>query len=268
MKKPRGQRIYRSGVDMNADEVINNLKKSMCSGLEIEPRTMNRFMIHTGYTYPDGDELHIMMIIEGGEWFFSDEGHTMMWLSYEDFKLTDSRKAILDRTLATNGTSFSDGTLSITIDTTSVDSIALSLKSLIQTEIQVADLLYLDKETVRDTFIDDLKTVFSNSSISDRCSFDYKITGDDDIEYCADVCIKGKRPILVFGIHTTLQCTRATIAMLSLNKTGPQYMFMAVFDSNSSVSAKDRNVAINAAVKTIIGLSEAVKGAEMLMSLQ
>lgn len=253
---------------MDADELIVNLKKSNCSGLEVEPRTVNRYMIHTGYTYPDGDELHILMVKEDNGWEFTDEGHTMMWLSYENLNITDSRRTLLDRTLRTNGISLIDGSLSIVIDTDSVDSISLSLRSIIQAEIQIADLLYLDKEMVRDTFIDDLKTTFSTSSISDRCSYNQKIIGNDDVEYYADIYIDSKIPILVFGIHTSLQCSRATVAMLSLNKGTTQYMFMAVFDNNSQISARDRDIAINAAVKTAIGINEAVKGAEMLMDLQ
>lgn len=129
--------------DMDASELIDNLKGSICSGLEVEPHTMNRFIVHTGYTYPDGDELHIIMIKEDGYWIFSDEGHTMMWLSYEDFDLTDSRGITLNRILKTNGTSLTDGTLSISIDTDNMDSIGLSLESMIQSEIQIADLIHL-----------------------------------------------------------------------------------------------------------------------------
>ena len=140
---------------MDADELIGCLRKSMCSGLEVEPRTVNRFMVHTSYTYPDGDELHILMINEGGGWIFSDEGHTIMWLSYEGFNLTDLGKDLLERTLKSNGVSFKDGELYIPIDTNSTDSIGPSLKSLIKAEIQVADLLYSDEETDKDTFIGD-----------------------------------------------------------------------------------------------------------------
>jgi hypothetical protein len=253
---------------MNAEEIIDSLKKSICSGLEVETRTTNRFMIHTGYTYPDGDELHIILTKNDGKWIFTDEGHTMMWLSYANFNMTDSRKNTLDRTLNVNGVSLSNGELSIAIDSDAPDSVGLSLKSLIQTEIQAADLLYLDKDVVKDTFLDDLKTMFVNSNISDRCSYNRKIIGKDNMEYYADVFIDSKTPILVFGIHSPIQCSRATVAMLSLNKTGMDYVFMTVFDSNSQISSGDRDKAINAAVKTAIGINEAVKGAEMLLGLQ
>lgn len=253
---------------MEAQTIINGLKKAVCSGLEIENRTANRFMIHTGYTYPDGDELHILLIKEGEGWILSDEGHTMMWLSYEDFSLTDARKSILDRILNTNGVSLSDGEISVPIDAGDSDSIVIALRSMIQAEIQLADLLYLDKEKVRDRFVDDLKSSFSTSSLSSICSYDQKIIGHDNMEYYADVYINSQTPILVFGIHSTMQCTRATVTMLSLNKKELQFMFMAVIDSSSQIPANDRNKAINAAMKTTIGLEEAVKGAEMLIKFQ
>ena len=203
---------------MNVTDIISNLKRDICSGFEVEERTLNRYMIHTGYTYPDGDELHIILSNDEEGWFFSDEGHTMMWLSYEDFNLTESRRTMLDRTLNGNGVSLNDGELLIRISNYPADTISIALKSLIQTEIQIADLLYLDKETVRDSFIDDLKSTFSNSKISDLCEYDYKIIGEDKMEYNADIYVKDTVPILIFGIHTPIQCARATIAMLTLNK--------------------------------------------------
>jgi hypothetical protein len=250
---------------MDAEELIAGLRKSSCSDLEVERRTTNRFMIHTGYTYPDGDELHILLVDNDGKWILTDEGHTTMWLSYENFKITDSRRNLLDRTLNTNGVTLSDGELYIEVNPNSA---GLGLRSIIQAEIQIADLLYLSKENVKDTFMEDLKSAFIDSRISDKCTYNRKIVGQDGMEYRADVCIDGSTPILIFGIRTPMQCARATIAMLSLNKDGPRYLFMAVFDNNPQIPDGDRDKAINAAVKTTVGIDEAVRGAEMLMSLQ
>lgn len=174
----------------------------------------------------------------------------------------------MDRTLKTNGVSLTDGVLSIPIDTSTVDSIGLSLKSLIQTEIQVTDLLYTDKESVRDTFIDDLKSEFNTSSISGKCSYDRMIKDDGKTEHCADIYVDAKNPILIFGIHTALQCSRATVAMLALGKSSTKYMFMAVFDNNSQVPFRDSSAAINAAINTTIGLENAVESAKRLIRLQ
>ena len=138
----------RDGREMDAAAIIGNLREGIRSELEAEERTVNGFMIHTGFTYPDGDELHIIMSEHEGGWRFSDEGHTMMWLSYGDFNLTDSRRSMLDRTLKGNGVSMDRGELYIGFD---ADTVCVALRSMIQAEIQVADLLYLDKEILRNT---------------------------------------------------------------------------------------------------------------------
>ena len=138
----------RDGREMDAVAIIGKLREGIRSELEAEELTVNGFMIHTGFTYPDGDELHIILSEDEGGWRFSDEGHTMMWLSYEDFNLTDSRRSMLDRTLKGNGVSMGRGELYIGFD---ADTVCVALRSMIQAEIQVADLLYLDKEILRNT---------------------------------------------------------------------------------------------------------------------
>lgn len=138
----------RDGREMDAAAIIGKLREGIRSELEAEELTVNGFMIHTGFTYPDGDELYIILSEDEGGWRFSDEGHTMMWLSYEDFNLTDSRRSMLDRTLKGNGVSMDRGELYIGFD---ADTVCDALRSMIQAEIQVADLLYLDKEIPRDT---------------------------------------------------------------------------------------------------------------------
>lgn len=129
---------------MDVDNIIKELKRAVCSSLDVEVRGIDRIMIHTGYTYPDGDELHILIVENDGKLMFTDEGHTMMWLSYEDFNMTDSRIDVLNRVLKGNGTSLIDGEIIVGIDSDE-HSMVSSLKSLIQTELQIADLLYLDR---------------------------------------------------------------------------------------------------------------------------
>ena len=122
---------------MNSDEILNNLKKAM--RLEIEVRKVNRFMIHTGFTYPDGDELHILLIDDGGKWKLTDEGHTMMWASYGDGTI-GSEECALNGVLNANGVKLLDGELYVIIGNDTLECIGTALRSLIQTEIQIAGL--------------------------------------------------------------------------------------------------------------------------------
>lgn len=249
----------------NTDSIIGSIKQSAGSEIDVEQYTKDRYLVHTGFTYPDGDELHIVLTKKGNDWILTDDGHTMMWLSYEEFNMTDSRKDLLNRTLNTNGISLDDGKLSIKCPE-DTDGIGVALRSMIMTELQMADLLYLGRRVVKSTFVEDLKSAFVGSDISDRCHFDAKVVGPDDIEYNADVLIDCMRPILVFGIRSPVQCARATVSMLSLNRDQGKYLFMIVFDKDCQIPRRDAEKAINASIKTVYGSDEAVNGAKRLLS--
>lgn len=248
-----------------ADSIIGSIKQSAGSEIDVEPYTQDRYLVHTGFTYPDGDELHIVLTKKGNDWIFTDDGHTMMWLSYEEFNLTYSRRNLLNRTLNSNGVSLNEGRLTIKCPS-DMDGIGVALRSMIMTELQIADLLYLDKKVVKSTFVEDLKSAFVESDIFDICHFDAKVIGTDDIEYNADVLIDAVKPILVFGIRSPVQCARATVSMLSLNRNQEKYLFMIVFDKDCQIPRRDAEKAINASIKTVYGSDEAVNGAKRLLS--
>ena len=50
----------------------------------------------------DGDELHIVLKITDDDIVITDEGHTMMWLSYEDFKFTPTRESMFRKIISQN----------------------------------------------------------------------------------------------------------------------------------------------------------------------
>ena len=135
------------------DKVMGAMKEAMRPSISFEPRGIGAYLVHTGHTYPDGDELRIVLRNRDGEWILTDDGHTMMWLSYGDFKLTESRKALLDTTLASNCAEIEDGRIWISLAERDP---AAVLTSFIQTLIQVADLpIYLSRHSVRSTFSED-----------------------------------------------------------------------------------------------------------------
>lgn len=249
---------------MDGKTLVASFAKSI--DCEIEERGKDRYMVHTGYTYPDGDELHILIEKSDGSWIITDEGHTMMWLSYEDFNITETRKTLLSRTLNTNGITMKNGELFVVCPKDKSE-IGIALRSMIQAQIQIADLLFLDRETIRDTFLEDLKETFVNSDVSDKCRYNHVIIGDNNIEYRADVYIESEKPIVIFGIHSPIQCSRATIAMLSLNRSEQKYIFMTVIDSKGQIPKNDLKKAINASIKTTYDLNDAVNDAKRLLSL-
>lgn len=199
-------------TDSEIDALTESMTRSICSKVTLEPRGVDRYLIHTGFTFQDGDELHIVLRRRDGRWILTDDGHTLMWLSYEDFRLTETRRALLDVTMSSNSVSLEDGRISI--DCTDRD-MGQCLMSMIQAILQTADLLYLNRYSARSTYADDIKQ-FMRDSLGDRCEFDKRIRRGDE-EYVVDVYVEAPTPLYVFSVSNRDRCNEALITILALS---------------------------------------------------
>ena len=98
--------------------IINEglLRQSVCKQFSLEELDGGGYLVHTDKYFDDGDELHIVLKTEGGM-VLSDEGHTMMWLSYENFNMTPTRERILNRIISQNNVSFEEGRITANVKT-------------------------------------------------------------------------------------------------------------------------------------------------------
>lgn len=194
------------------DRMAESLKNSICSKISLEPRGIDRYLIHTGFTFQDGDEIHLVLKKKNDRWIITDDGHTLMWLSYEDLNLSETRRAILDVTLSSNNVSFDDGR--IYIDCTDSNA-GQCLMSMIQAILQTADLLYLSRNSVRNTYTDDVKQLMKDT-LGNRCEFDKHIRYEGE-EYVVDVYVDAPSPLYVFSVSNNDRCKDALITILTLS---------------------------------------------------
>lgn len=123
---------------MNDSEAITNaMKAGICSSISFEIRGIDRFMIHTGFGFPDGDEIHIILKKRDEGWMLTDEGHTSMWVSYS-VNLSENRMRMLERAVGSNGIEFENGVMRVGI---SDENAAECLMSMIQTILQASALV-------------------------------------------------------------------------------------------------------------------------------
>lgn len=235
---------------MGVDEIISGMKKAMCSGFSTEPRGINAFMIHTGFTYPDGDELHIMLRQKDGTWILTDDGHTMMWLSYENVNMTASRMALLTKTLGYNYISFDEGQMWVAVDSFNSGN---ALKSMIQALVQAADILYLNRQNVQSTFSEDVKELF-REVLGDRCEFNKKIKSGKD-ELTVDIYVESDVPLLIFTITSLERCKDASYSILSLtHEYNKDFTSVSVIDDKVDITKEDRKRISNRSDRVFFGL--------------
>lgn len=237
--------------------ILEEAKRSICSGYSFENLGNNEYLVHTGMCYDDGDEFHIVMTVADRTCTLTDEGHTMMWLSYENYHFTKMRKNLLDGILCQNGVTLDKGCISVTINDPADTGPALT--SLIQAMMQTADLRYLSHGNVVSTFLDDIRSAFASSRFSDRCEFGKRITVSNGNSIEPDICIDNETPVLVFGAGNTERAKEVFIDLLLLRDTNSCYRTVVVIDGDAGIPQKDRDRLINAADRPVIGAENAVK---------
>lgn len=75
----------------------------------LEKKGSDRYMVHTGSTFSDGDEIHIILKRSDGHWILTDEAHTLMWLSYEGYEPSKDDLLRINAILDSHNASYDNG---------------------------------------------------------------------------------------------------------------------------------------------------------------
>lgn len=144
---------------MDIGEIISEVRNKICSSIEFIEEGVDRSLIITPFNFEDGDAYKIVLKdLEKGEPFLTDEGHTLMHLSYFDIEYdSGTRSRILFDILNRTGIENRDGELVYTIH--DVNCIGDHLFTFIQCITNISDLDYLRRERVRSTFMEDMKNI-------------------------------------------------------------------------------------------------------------
>lgn len=70
------------GVLMPPEDSARSFHQTICAGIRVVPEGTDRYRISSPFVFCDGDHLVLILKREKGEWILSDEGHTLMHLSY------------------------------------------------------------------------------------------------------------------------------------------------------------------------------------------
>lgn len=231
----------------DSESMANAMRIGICSSISFETRGIDRFMIHTGFSFPDGDELHIILKRRGGGWMLTDEGHTSMWVSYS-VNLSENRKRSLEKVAGSNGIGFEDGVMSVDA---SVENAAGCLMSMIQAILQASELSYLTRSTVHNTFVEDTKQAL-REKLGSRCEFDKHLGDKEDI--VADAYIDDDEPTIIFIVSNKERCLTALYGMVVLSsEIGLRFRSLTIVDESNDIPESARNRLINRSDKLFIG---------------
>lgn len=204
--------------------------------------------------HEDGDMMNIYLSDAGnGQIMLSDEGMSLMRLSYTFDLDTDNKVKLFEKTLAERHATNDDGNICMVVPETRIYPAIMEYSQLINT---VCNFDLLSRENVSNLFYDSLHEILE-STIFDKHSYKQNayISGYNDmnIDYLFE---NGDRPPLcLFGVKDTNKAQQVTICCLQLAKYKIPFRSAAVFeDMDKGVTKFARNSLVNTVGKTFTDL--------------
>lgn len=221
---------------MNLKELESQIKEKICGQVHVVPEGLNRYIIHQPFHFDDGDHFVVILKQYTDGWIFTDEGHTLMHLQYDDIDLSKgTRASILDATLGAFSVENHDGELIVVVPN---ERFGDALFTFLQALVKISDLEYLTQERVRSTFMEDVRTIIEEFVPEQRRTFQYyDPQNDPDQNYRVDCRINHlPKPNFLFFISNDSRCQNATIVCHQFEKWGVPFRATGIFENQSEIN--------------------------------
>lgn len=226
---------------MTSEAILQSFKQTVCAEVRLLPEGIDRYRIFSPFTFNDGDHLCIVLKRDGLDWILSDEGHTMMHLSYRmEYRevIQGNRGEIISNLLFRYGIEDRDGEF---IHTVPGEQYGDALFQMIQGLVRITDICFLSRELVRSTFREDVFVyIESLTPISGRFERGWHDPEHDpEGQYPADgYLITPREPIVLFILQNDDRVKDATINLLQYEKWGLSVHSLAIFENQESINRK------------------------------
>lgn len=224
---------------MTTRDIEGEFRSKVSDAIRLDPEGIDRFYVQSPFHFPDGDGIVVVLRKDGGRWLLTDEGHTFMHLSYwidEKALAKGNRAEIVASVLRSHGVQDRGTALVLPIPDGRYGD---ALFTFIQAILRLSDVLYLSREVVRSTFLEDLQEFVTTRVPQGRLQVDWHHPLHDPTgKYRVDYRINGMaRPVLLFGITTDAKASLATITLLMFEKWREQVQGVAVYECQEELKA-------------------------------
>lgn len=222
------------------ETIERDFREKVCTQTRLASEGLNRFRVFTPFLFNDGDHLSIVLKQERDRWMLSDEGHTYMHLTY-DLEEKDlqrgTRQQIITNALALFQVEDREGELLVPIRE---ERYGDALFSFVQALLKVTDVLFLSRERVISTFMEDFRQFITETVPAERCAFDWHDPRHDPKgNYKVDCRINGMAtPLFVYALANDDRTRDATIAMHQFENWQVPFRSVAVFEEQEAINRK------------------------------
>jgi hypothetical protein len=227
-------------LDVRALERL--LCERLCEDVGIEHRPDGEMMLHTHFTFPDGDRfpIHLSRMDSGGL-RLSDRGHTLMHISYEhdvDSFLDGTRGMILERIMGESGLQWDGGAFFVD---TSPERLPQAVFNFGQALTRVYDMTLLSRSNVVSTFYDDLAALVFSLLDEDKVQRDFEPDVPNARAYPVDYRIEGKSgiPLFLYGVPNRDKARLTTIMLSYFHRHELRFESILVFENQAEIPRMD-----------------------------
>lgn len=225
---------------MTIETIERDFKEKVSAKIRLQSEGHDRYRVFTPFMFDDGDHLAVVLKRDNSSWCLSDEGHTLMHLTYEmDEKSLQqgNRHKVITNVLSTYSVSDRDGELLTTIVN---EDYGNALFSYIQALMKLTDVTFLSRERVRSTFREDFIALMSEAVPENRRKFDWFDSDHDPTgNYTVDCRVNGMaKPVMIFALNGDDRTRDATISILSFEKWRIAFQTLAIFENQENVNRK------------------------------
>lgn len=222
----------------NTTDIIRSFREKVSAEVELESEGLDRFIVYTPFMFDDGDHYVVVLRREDNSWVLSDEGHTLMHLSYAEVDLDrGSRAKVIDQALATFHVGRRTGELRIEIPD---ERFGDALFSFVQALARIAATALWTRERVASTFVEDFQAMMREAVPENRLTFDYTDPQTDpEGLYSVDCRINHlDRPLFVFAVGNDHRADQATISCYHYEKHNVRFQTAVVFEDQTKINRK------------------------------
>ena len=229
----------------------------MCAEVKLHPKNGKLIAIETPFSFSDGDPYQIYIKeMPGGIMRLTDNGHTLMHLSYENDidKFRDgTRGKLFDQIISETLIEEKEGEFFIE---TPIDNLAFNIFRLGQALTKINDLTFLNRARAESTFYDDLKEQLLKIIAEERVHKDYYYPDiENPTDYPIDYKIDGKHaPLFLFGIPNRDKARLTTIILERLLRAKADFDSLLIFSDQGSIPKPDLARLSNAGGEMIASL--------------
>ena len=224
-------------------------RSAICREIELAEDSPDRYVVDVPFMFDDGDHYVIIAEHDGKGWTLTDEGHTLMHLSYTMPKFNNKRpKEIIDRVLRMHGVENERGELRKPFKP---EHAADALFGFAQAITQVMDTAFLaQRERVAATagvlanaaepsFKEEFRSVVRSAGRAWHVDSNYVHPRHDPTGlYPVDARVNGVEhaQVLIFALSNDTGCQLATITQNRWREWGEQFHSVGIFPNPDVVS--------------------------------